>query len=1040
MSEIIKHKNIPFFKKYKAILIFIMLFSFVWWLISFLIIPKEAAPEIDIPNYVVSTVFPWWDPETIEAQIIDRLEKEFSSISWLKELKWTAAYNIWIVSLEFYEWKSKQDAINDIKDAIDSIKWNLPDWVEDPVVKKVNVDDAPIFTFSVTSKYMTNLLYNKVKYIEDDLKKIQWVSDIVVVWKINPEIKLIVDYDKLNHYNIDYWFFIDQIQKLLKKVPADKKNVNWNTFSFEVSSYETDINKVYEEIKDFNLLNINWNIVKVSDVSDVYIGNERETKKSFVYNTDWTNFWAITFQVKKVSWADILSIINQVKAYLNEQETELKSDNIKFYEVLSQKEKIDNTYETFISNFRQTSIIIFIIVILFIWWKESIALTVAFPLVYLATFVFLYLIWYSFNMIVSFSLILTLWIMVDSLIVVMEWYDDWIKRWLTKNKALRYSIDTYRQPLISWTLTTIVMFLPLYFMLTWMIGQFMKAMPITIAINLTISILVSLVFLPVIINLINFKKQKKESVHWNISKYVLPFIKTRKNAFKTILAFWLLFAFMISLVAFKIIKVDFMSVVDSNNITVNLNYIPWIDLEKNRELTYDITKDINDFMNKSYPDTLEYIWVDLWVKSSWDPVKNAMYWTSWSDNYSTLTIKLADKDNKRKVDWSKYKAYSIKENLQKFVDNNIKSKYVKEIIITSEKAWPWAWKPISFNIVWDDLISISKYIDKIYPELEKIEWTYNWWTWLEYTNWKIKIIWDYNKLKQYNLTAERVNLLLMWMKNTPNYIPNWITIDKLYDLSDEELEIKTYMDYDWNIEDLKIGGVYLANFIKEIKFLPELKTIDHLNSRLVVSIDSDQVSWVPLSVITNWIQEVIKNNPLPKDLEFSYGSDIKEQQSSWKDMGMAFLVWIILMFWVLVYQFNNFKYPLLILSSLPLLLIWAFGLLWILWQTFSFASQIWMFWLIWVWVNTSILLLESYIDKLERDWKFSVDLLLETVNSRVKPIFLTTLTTTAWLLTLALKDEMWAWLGIAFMWGLMFWTVMVLLYIPAVLRLGNKED
>ena len=256
MSEIIKHKNVPFFKKYKSILVFIMLFAFVWWIISFLTISKEAAPEIDLPNYVVSTVFPWWDPETIEAQIIDRLEKEFSSISWLKELKGTAAYNIWIVSLEFYEWKTKQDAINDIKDAIDSVKSNLPDWVEDPVVKKVNVDDAPIFTFSVTWKNMTNLLYKKVKYLEDDLKKIQWISDIVVVWKINPEIKLIVNYDKLNKYNIDYWFFIDQVEKLLKKVPADKKNINWNTFSFEVSSYETDINKVYEQIKNFDLLNI----------------------------------------------------------------------------------------------------------------------------------------------------------------------------------------------------------------------------------------------------------------------------------------------------------------------------------------------------------------------------------------------------------------------------------------------------------------------------------------------------------------------------------------------------------------------------------------------------------------------------------------------------------------------------------------------------------------------------------------------------------------------------------------------------------------
>ena len=1047
MSEIIKHVKQPFFKAHKSILIFVMIFAFIGWLIAFLTIPKESTPDIDLPNYVVTSVYPGWDPKTIEAQVIDRLEKEFSSISWLKEMKGTSAYNIWVVSLEFFKYKTKQDAINDIKQAIDKVKSNLPEWVEDPVVNKVSLNDAPIFTFSIVSKYIPSLLYKKVKYIEDELKKIEWISDIVVVWKINPEIKILVDYDKLNHYNIDYWYFINEVSGLLKKVPADKKNISWNLFSFEVASYEMDVNKVVEQISNFNLQNINWNIVKISDISNVYLANEKESKKSFVYNPDWSSLWAISFQVKKVSWADILGIITQVKAYLDIQEEKLKSEEIRFYEILSQKQKIDSTYDTFISNFRQTSIFIFFVVVLFIWFRESLALTLAFPLVYLTTFLILSIIWYTFNMIVSFSLILTLWIMVDSLIVITEWYDDWLKKWLSRAKALTYSINTYRKPLISWTLTTIVMFVPLYFMLSWIMWEFMRAMPVTIWINLTVAITVAVVFLPVIINLLKFKKIKsknkekyeKEHVHWNVSRFIKPFIKSRKRAYITIITFWLLFIFTISLVVFKVIKVDFMAAVDSNNITVNINYTPGVDLEKNRELTYNITKQVNDYLLKAYPDTLEYIWVDLWVKSSWDPVKNAMYWTSWSDNYSTLTIKLADKDNKRKKDWDIYKAYRIKENIQSFIDNNIKNKYLKEVLVTSEKAWPWSWKPVSFNIIWDDLVEISDYINSIYPELENIDWSFNWGSSIEYTNWKLRIVWDYNKLKQYNITASRLNLLLMWVKNTTNYIPNWITIDKLYDLSDEELKIKTFLDYEGNIEDIKISGVYLSQFIKEIKFLPELKTIDHLNSRLVISLWSDLVSGVPLSVITEQIEAIVEKNPMPSWMEFAYGSDIKEQQNSWKDMWKAFLVWLILMFWVLVYQFNNFRYPVLIMTSLPLLVIWAFWLLWILWETFSFASQIWMFWLIWVWVNTSILLIESFSDKMERDKKFSLPLLYETINSRVKPIFLTTVTTSIWLVTLALKDEMWAWLALAFMWGLLFSTVMVLIYIPSVIRVLNKK-
>lgn len=1046
MSEIIKHEEEPFFKKYQSILLVVMIFSFILWIISFITLPKESSPEIDLPNYVVTAVYPGGDPKTIEAQIIDRLEKEFASISWLKEMKWTSAYNLWVVSLEFYTSKSKQDATSDIKAAVDKVKSSFPDWVEDPIVKKVNLDDSPIITFSIAGWYMANILYDKVKYIEDDLKKIQWVSDIVVVWKVNPQIKILADYDRLNHFNIDYGYFINEIKSLLVKLPADKKNVDWNLFSFEVSSYDTDVNNVVEQIRNYNLVDSNWKIIKVSDVSDVYLWVEKEDKKSFVYDNDNSTYWAISFQVKKVAWGDILTIISQINAYLDIQKEKLKSENIRFYEVLSQKEKIDNTYNTFISNFRQTSIIIFFIIIYFIGFRESLAITIAFPLVYLATFIILQMIWYSFNMIVSFSLILTLWIMVDSLIVITEWYDDWLKKWLSKNDALKYSINTYRQPLISWTLTTIVMFVPLYFMLSGLMWAFMKSMPVTIWINLTISIIISLVFLPIIINLLDRKnkkilqidsKQKKVEVHWNISKYIFPFLKNKKRAILTIISFWLLFAFTITLVVLKVIKVDFMSSVDSNNITVNLNYTPWIDLEKNRELTYDITNKINNYLNENYPEISEYIWVDLWIKSGWDPLKNAMYWTSWSDNYSTLTIKLADKDNKRKVDWILYKSYTIKESLQHFVDTNIKSKYIKDILVTTEKAGPWAWKPIAFNLIWNNLEDIVEYMNLIFPKLKELDWAYNWWNSVEYTNWKVKIVWDYNKLKQYNVTADRLSLLLMWMKNTTNYIPNGITIKKLYDLSDEELQVKTFLDFDWNIEDLKINWVYLSNFIKEINFLPELKTIDHLDWNLVVSIDADQENGIPLSVITEWIDKIIKDNPSDK-VTFAYGSDIKEQQNSSKDMWLSFLVWIFLMFWVLVYQFNNFRYPFIILSSLPLLLVWAFWLLWILWQTFSFAAQLWIFWLIWVWVNTSILLIESYIDKLERDKIFSLDLLLETVNSRVKPIFLTTLTTTAGLITLALKDEMWAWLAIAFMWGLIFWTLMILLYIPALLRIWNK--
>ena len=137
----------------------------------------------------------------------------------------------------------------------------------------------------------------------------------------------------------------------------------------------------------------------------------------------------------------------------------------------------------------------------------------------------------------------------------------------------------------------------------------------------------------------------------------------------------------------------------------------------------------------------------------------------------------------------------------------------------------------------------------------------------------------------------------------------------------------------------------------------------------------------------------------------------------------------------------------MVFSGLPLLLIWAFLLLMFTQIPFGFAAQLGFFGLVWVWVNNAILLIDRYNElKMsqmrnsdEVRWEIKVnskdEILKETIRSRIKPVFLTTLTTILWLITLAISDEVWGSLALTFMWWLMVWTVITLVYIPAWLKI-----
>lgn len=1037
LNELIKSK--------KVFMWFLIVVWFVLWWYSFLTIPKEPNPATDLPMYLITTIFPGWDPETVRLQVSNKLENEFKSISNIKKVQASSNYNVSVVIAEFYEAKSKNDALNDLKAWIDAVKWDFPDGVESPTVKQISPNDSPIYTFSVAWNLLNKTLYERTKNLEDNLKSVQWISDVDIIWKPNKNISIEIDYEKLNNYNIDIYNVVTILKSTFIKMPTDKKLISNSLYTYEVSTYnDQDLDTLVWEISNIDIVNTDWKRIKLSDIWNVYYQELVNSKKSYILEFDWkktdtfNSFNAVSFQLKMTPWQDLSQIIKDIKWVVTTFEKQ--NSDLKIYETYSEWTEIDEMFWTFVSNFRQSWLLIMLFVLFFVWYRPSIAITIAFPLVYCFVFLILKFLWYSFNSIVSFALVLTLWIMVDNLIVITEWIIEQLKSWEWNYwNWVWKTLNKYLIAIIAWTATTIAMFAPLY-NLEWTIWQFIRPLPITIIVTLIVSLFVSSFLLPVILN--KFLKNTKwfSKTKWTIFlenqaeklwKRITKTLTTKIYSFLIVISSWIVLFIWFWLVWVWIVKVDFMPTTDQDNIYLNLKYSPWISLEQNQQYSNEIAWEVVSYFQKNYSWLVEYIWLDLWSTKSTSAIWWA--WASWNDNLSNFTIKLLPWDDR------KIKSYVIAEEFQKYINTNIKTKYkfINDIYLVSSSSMSWG-KAVWFYLVWDNIQKLNEYYLSIKPDLEKIDWMYNISTNIEYTNWKIRYFIDPNKAKEYWISPISWAYLLSALKNS-SYVPNWITITNFNEFDKDEIPLKLFVNHSWDINNLKIWNNYFENIIWKKEILPELKSFQSIDWELTLLVEADKYSDIALWEITPKLDEIIKNHPLPSWVEFKYNSNIEEQQTMMLQLVSAFVIWAILMVIVLVLQFNSIKYTMIILTSTILSFIWVLFILPLFWVPLSFPAQLWLFWVIWVWVNNSILYMEAYIEEKEKWINFKKSL-VDAVKSRFISIFLTTATTIAWLVTLAMQDALWWALALSFIWWLLVNVFITFYYLPNLLHLIDHKE
>ncbi len=457
--------------------------------ISYKGLPKELFPDIVIPTILIQTTYPGNAPIDIENLITRPIEKEIEGINGISELSSTSAQDASMIFVEFNTGTDIQDALTDVKDAVDKSMSELPnDLLYDPLVMDIDLSEFPIININLSGDFSLEELREYAEYLEDEIESISEISKVELQGLNEKEIRIDVDLHKMEIADLTFYDI---------EMAVMAENVSISGGEIKLGSSRRSIRtigefKTVKEIGDIIVKREEGKTVHLKDIADVidgyadpdsYARLDRQPVVSVqVIKKGGENLLSATDKIFET--LDRARLSGRIPADLNLSLTNDQSDMVRI--------QLHNLENSMIMG------VIFVVLVLFYFLGTRNALFVglAIPMSMFTSFIVLNILGHKISMIVLFSLILALGMLVDNAIVVVENIYRFVSRGYKPFEAARQAVGEIAGPIIASTATTLAAFVPLAF---WggITGEFMKALPITLIIVLTSSLFVALVIIPV---------------------------------------------------------------------------------------------------------------------------------------------------------------------------------------------------------------------------------------------------------------------------------------------------------------------------------------------------------------------------------------------------------------------------------------------------------------------------------------------------------------------------------------------------------------
>ncbi|MDE5886850.1 MAG: efflux RND transporter permease subunit [Muribaculaceae bacterium] len=985
-------------------------------------LPIDLYPDIDTNSIMVITMYPGASAKDIEQNVTKPLENTLNSVEHLKHITSTSRENTSVITLEFEYGYDIDVLTNDVRDKLDMVKSMLPDDAENPIIFKFSTDMIPICLLSVEAKESMNGLYKILDdAVANPLARVDGVGSVSISGAPKREIHVYVDPARLEAYNLS-------VEAISGVISAENRNIPGGSFDIGSNTYALRVQGEFDESSQLEALPVGsfgGKTVFLRDVAKVVDSLEERTQQTYING----NKGAMII-IQKQSGANSVEISNKVMKMLPTLEKNLPSD-VKIGVIVDTSDNIRNTIASLVETVMYALLFVMIVVFFFLGrWRATMIIVITIPVSLIASFIYLFATGNSLNIVSLSALSISIGMVVDDAIVVLENVTTHIERGSDPRQAAVHGTNEVAVSVIASTLTLIAVFFPLT-LVTGMTGVLFRQLGWMVTIMMIISTVCALSLTPMLCSQwLRLRNKNSKGMKWYqpIEKALDKFddayasLLQKVVTHKTVTIVICLGIFVGSCFLMKHVGTEFFPTQDDGRLGVNLE----LPIGSRVEEAEASMARLDALWREKYP--------EIKVQSyTVGPASSDNTYASLSDNgphIISMNIRLSDPgDRKRKIT-------EIADEMRKDLDRDFPEFKKAQVMVGGGRgAGMGGQSTVDFEIYGYDFDNT----DKVARDLAEI---------LRGINGTADVIIsrsDYQPEYQVDFDREKLAAHGISLQTAAYYLRNRINGATATQFREdgEEYDIKVMYapEKRTQISDIENIMIYSATGqgvrLKELgnvveRFTPP--TIERKDRERLITV-SAVVDGVPMSQVVADAEAQMNSIDMPAGVSIQIAGSFEDQQDSFSDLLLLGLLIIILVYIVMAAQFESLTYPGIIMTSLLFAFSGVFLILWITGHTLNIMSMIGAIMLIGIVVKNGIVLIDYISLNRERGMGIRTAV-VDGGKSRLRPVVMTTLTTILGMVPMAIGSgqgsEMWKPMGVAVIGGLTFSTILTLLFVPTL--------
>jgi len=1028
------------FKSRTSLSILFLLFIAGFFALNYL--PKATDPDVSFPGAMIGVSYEGVSPEDSERLLAKPLEDALRTIEGVEKVRSTSTTGFTAVIVEFDQDIDLDKALYDTRVKVDEARGELPLDAREPFIKEFTTSDEPILTISVSSSILPQrVLVNLTQDLQDLIETHPNVLEAELNGVPEDLIEAVVEKGKLESYGISMSQLFQAVSNNNRVIPAGAQDTGKGRFTVNVPSVFSSL----EDIQSLPIKVSGSSVVTLEDVADVRLTFKDRGGYSRINGQH-----SLSIDIMKRSGSNIIDTVNDVRT-LVEEASQAFPEGVEINYVRDNSEFALQMISELQGNVLTSVALVMIVVLAALGFRTSMLVGMAIPFSYLFALLVLFVLDKEFNFMVMFGMLISMGMTIDGSIVITEYADRKLAEGMNRVEAYSAAATRMFWPVLSSTVTTLIAFTPLMFMPGF--GKFIRDMPITVFCVLVGSLLYSLVFAPILGAMFGgLAKQSEDEIN-NIRKLESSDPLSLPGATGIYARKVNQFLDTPGQIIFIILSAIILCIGLWFQNGKGISYFPevapqfaQVSISARGNLSVDEIRDLAIAAEQKIIDLEDIEMLSVWSNSGGEMGMRGIN----PDKVGGMFVDFYAEDNAV----SDRDGYEIMDLMRDRLSDT--SGYL--VTVEAEKGGPPIGKALQLNVVGKDERALKLAIKKIrnYIETEVTGFTN-----IEDSSDRRGIEWELNidrtKAAQYGAGLSDVGTAVQMVTNgikVGEYRP--LNLDREVDIRvrfpKEERNIDQLEKL--NIQTLK-GLVPVSSFV-ETNIKPATKSITRQNGKRVEKLSAETMPGVVPSDKIKQIKEWLAVTDLGKGVTVEFDGFDKYNQEAADYLILGFIGMLFVMLIVLVAQFNSFYQANIVLSAILLSFGGVFISLLILDRSFStLQTGISCIALAGIVVNNNIVLIDTFnLLKRNNPGSDTKSIALRSAVLRLRPVFLTSFTTIAGLLPIAMGysvdlidrtiksggyiSSFWEQMAGSLVVGLSVATVLTLVVTPCALALSDS--